>query len=819
MQTPTPHPAATSLFLTLLATTLLGPGAPAQRGAPEKASETLTARAVAAEARPGSPLKALAARSSRRDAVALTAGTVQPRSSALYFDAPGDGSIWVRGANYKASFTTEGACVVPFMGARAPANRPVRFIPESASIGGRPLAFEHSVPASRAGSTIAFDRTSFVENYAVGADSMEQTFVFAELAARGELVITLRVHTDLAAEGVTSEGLRFTCEAGGLIYGRATALDARGRTAPIESRFEHGLVELRVPASFVDSATLPLTIDPVISTFAIDTTTLNDHEPDVAYDPSTDRYMVCYEETFSGTDHDVYEELLDSTGAFISGNYMDYTTDNWQHPRIANNARASQFMVVAHIGAAPSRGITSRVASAGLNVPGNQVLVSAPYFAWDQVNPDIGGNPGSDPDSLYLVVWEFAINGGPRRDLVQTGMHTTGLPDGFAATCIDCGDSARTRNPAISKSCGSSSGLHNVWSVVWEYEFSPTDHDIYAAQQANELLIVGPYQVDSSFSDDRRPTVSSFAEGSSAPGNYLVAWDRKFTTEHDIMGQVRNGTSLVAAAGLTSLEGTTFYYQDQLAPSADSDGCTFAVAYEELFGTSPTDWDVYIATFNTVGSTIDCIEPHVNLAYTSLPDVAVRMTAARGGPMLRYMGTWMQEVAGNSDIHGGLFDYSQIVSYCQPGSEGVAICPCNNPSQGGGGCNNSVGTGGAVLSATGTPSLSADTLSLAQSGELPNALSIFLQGTATVTGGTTFGDGVRCAGGTLKRLFVHNASSGSVTAPVGADSAVNSRSAALGDTILACQTRYYQIYYRDANLTFCAGGFNVGNGAKVTWLP
>src|SRR6185436_18235507 len=103
-----------------------------------------------------------------------------------------------------------------------------------------------------------------------------------------------------------------------------------------------------------------------------------------------------------------------------------------------------------------------------------------------------------------------------------------------------------------------------------------------------------------------------------------------------------------------------------------------AVAYSELYSTSATDYDVYISTFNVVGSTIDCIEPHQNLAYSTLPDMNVQITAARGGPPLRYMGAWTRQATGNGDIYGGLYGSPQIVPYCQPGSNGVAGCPCNN---------------------------------------------------------------------------------------------------------------------------------------------
>jgi hypothetical protein len=741
------------------------------------------------------------------------------RASTLLFDTTGDGTLWVRGASYKASFDAHGACVIPSMGASAPRNRPVRFTIDAASVGGVAIAIARSAEPVRDGSSIVYDRAGFVEKYAVDVSALEQTLTFADLPARGALRLRLNVDTDLDVGVDADGGLRFACAEGGLRYGRATAIDANGRTAPIETRVDGGAIELAVPASFVNDATLPLTIDPVISTFAIDEQPQHDYTPDVAYDPSTDRYMVCYEEEYSSTDHDVYEELLDASGNVISGAYIDITTDNWQHPRIANNARASQFMVVAQVGAAPSRAIRSRTASAGTNTLGSQVTVSSAFASYDQLDPDIGGNPGNDPDSLYLVVWEFLINQTGERDIVQIGMHTTGLPDSSAAICIDCQSTSRDFHPAISKSCGSTSGLTDRWTVVWEFEYSATDHDIYGAQQVNELLVAGPYAIDASVLDDRRPTVSSFAESSSSPGNYLVAWDRHFSSDNDILGQVMNGAASVASASLSSLEGPTFYFQNQIAPSADSDGCTFAVAYQELYGSSTTDYDAYIATFNLAGNAIDCIEPHANLAYSGLAETDVRISAARGPSSMRTMAAWTRQFTGNDDIEGGLYDAPSSVPYCVPSSNGVGACPCNNPPQSGGGCNNSVGTGGAVLTASGTPSLASDSLALAQSGELPNALSIFLQGTANVASGTLFGDGVRCVGGSLKRLFVHNASLGQVGAPVGSDSSVSARSAALGDTIPSCATRYYQVYYRDSNLAFCTGGFNVGNGLKAFWMP
>ena len=48
-----------------------------------------------------------------------------------------------------------------------------------------------------------------------------------------------------------------------------------------------------------------------------------------------------------------------------------------------------------------------------------------------------------------------------------------------------------------------------------------------------------------------------------------------------------------------------------------------------------------------------------------------------------------------------------------------------------------------------------------------------------------------------------------------------SRSAALGDTIAQGSTRFYQVYYRDPNPSFCpdppGGTFNVSNAIAVIW--
>jgi hypothetical protein len=87
----------------------------------------------------------------------------------------------------------------------------------------------------------------------------------------------------------------------------------------------------------------------------------------------------------------------------------------------------------------------------------------------------------------------------------------------------------------------------------------------------------------------------------------------------------------------------------------------------------------------------------------------------------------------------------------------------------------------------------------------------------------TFGDGLRCAGGNLKRLFSRNAVAGTVVAPIAGEPTVSARSAARGDTIGPNQFRVYQVYYRDPVADFCTAPngdtFNVSNAVRLDWGP
>jgi Tol biopolymer transport system component len=168
---------------------------------------------------------------------------------------------------------------------------------------------------------------------------------------------------------------------------------------------------------------------------------------------------------------------------------------------------------------------------------------------------------------------------------------------------------------------------------------------------------------------------------------------------------------------------------------------------------------------------------------------------------------------------------TEFSSMCDPGAGGVIACPCSNPPNGAGrGCDNSAATGGAILAASGGTYLSSDSLVFTTSGEVQTATSILLQGTTPLQAGVIYGQGVRCVGGTLKRLFSKTAVAGAITAPNfgTGDPQVSARSAALGDMIQPGQSRWYLVYYRDLIvLGGCSASstFNATQTGQVSWWP
>lgn len=745
----------------------------------------------------------------------------------VYYSAPGDGRIWARGTDYKASFGTDGARFIPCFGASAPHDYPVSFEIDSIDVGAQPIAFDRGVAASRTSDTIRFDRAGVIEAYALTPAGMEQSFVFEQLPVGGDLVVRLRVQSELTSWTCADE-LRFSNELGFVNYGRAHVCDAAGKCAPAPTALVAGGIEIRVPAGFLASAVFPVIIDPLVSSFGVDTSVRLDSDPDVAYVAACDRYLVVYAEKYSSNDIDVFSAFVGPTGAVTWNNYIDFTTDTWLRPKVASNNIAHNFMVVADVVVVGSttdsyiRGATVDCASGNV---GPQFEISTGDQGDIHLSADIGGDATWIAPTYYLVSWTANYPGGPvDYDVYARLVRSDGQLLGTGPIYVDF-STANDESATISKSDGREPFATQRWTIAWRRGSGQTN--VWGAQYAwDGALVHSSFPIDQAFTESAIQ-VSSLLDGS-GERDYMVAYDRYIGFfNNDVHARIMNGTNVVSDASITALEGQGFGPELQQVGDVDSDGDAFIIGYREQYGTSATDFDVYVASVACNGITTQVAERHVNLDFSGLASGAPHLTStySGGGAKHRSMLVWDDYTTTQSDVFGGFYDAGTFASFCSPGTyfDQVLPCPCGNPSPyPGTGCNNSTNTGGAVLTATGTASLASDTVSFTANYETPNGLSIFMQGNAPIFEGIAFGQGVRCVGGALRRLYTHAAPGGFVSAPVGTDASVHARSAALGDAIGAGSARYYFVFYRDAVvLGGCSPAltFNTTQSGSLIWHP
>ena len=171
-------------------------------------------------------------------------------------------------------------------------------------------------------------------------------------------------------------------------------------------------------------------------------------------------------------------------------------------------------------------------------------------------------------------------------------------------------------------------------------------------------------------------------------------------------------------------------------------------------------------------------------------------------------------VAPIIDIGAFEFPAPVVTAFCF-GDGTATLCPCGNdaPFFSSTGCLNSLGTGG-LLAGSGSARIAADTFVLQGSG-MPNSSCLYFQGTTQLSGGngTVFGDGIRCAGGSVVRLGIKMNAAGASQYPTGGDATVSVR----GLVSVVGSVRTYQCWYRNAAMFCTASTFNLTNGLAVTW--
>jgi hypothetical protein len=748
--------------------------------------------------------------------------------SVVRWDAPGDGSLWARGTDYKASFDARGATCLPRLGPDAPHDVEIALSPDLVTVGGRELA-GRSTPGrsvvSRSGDRVEIDRGTFVERYDLVPGSLEQSFVFGELPAPGDLVL----HIPLGGEGTglelaeaeegfevregsvfcEGEGRSGPCTGAGLVlYGRAVAFDAAGRSIAATTRILDGSVEIQVDAAALAGAALPLVIDPPVVPFPIGPDAGDDGMPDCAFDAVNRRWLVVFDEVFSATDHDAYAELLTETGAHVAGLYVDFSSADWQHIRCANLFTAQQFLVVAAVKVGTETTIRGRTFQAATAAVSNQLLLSNGEFG-NLFNPEVGGD-GSPTGSSYLVVYQRRFSA-TDEDILARRID----PNGSGGNTIYLSNSSGTQDifPEMSKSNGGIS-----WLVAWQRDVDDSSTGIWAGRiDRDGAITAAPFQLIN-YPFAYIPSVSS----------PLTGTQKNLVTFESEVGSSSGDSLDVYAFGIDGA--TTFWSMDvntqewdgdpelhQLEPEVDSDGQHFLVTYMQQTFPGSLNYDLYATDIGMIGTNLFVSGPRATVATSPDQDIFPRIASAHGsgGPAYRYLAVWASHDGSQGDILGAFLEGREggkAFGYCFA-TAGGAQCPCHNIGEIGNGCGNSVNPSGGHLFADGSLSTIHDTTTLNASGLPTSALALFLQGTNTLQTPVVFGDGLKCIAGSIVRLGAVTSTAGTAVFPPVFQTPISVR----GNVPVDGVTRYYTCWYRD-NADFCTSAtWNLTNGVFIEW--
>jgi len=743
------------------------------------------------------------------------------------YDEPGDGNLWARGTRYKACFGADGARYVASFGPNWPSSAPHVLSPDSVTSGGERLVFDADARPTRDGDRIAFDRRAFREVYELAPDSMEQLFQFDALPSRADLVLNIPIASDLECVE-TDRGLEFRGEHGHIAYSRAIAIDARGRRAVAATHVEDGAITIRVEADFLETATLPLVIDPVVTQFYLDASTSDMRAPDMAWDPFHQVWVGVYEDVFSSTDTDILAKSFTSGGTLVASASIDTTFVPWTRPRIANNGSAHVFLVVAQ-----RIGTLTIDTAARIVQPNGTLLIADPVinniggsYQDSKITPDVGGDSSPSGATNFCVVFELQ---GPQgtddiyaRLVTPTGQFVTSNP--ILLATFQSGDK---QDPSISRTNNG-----KEWLVAYVRMSATTSQDIWCTAvglAGSELTDPIPVAVGTTL--DEHPCVSSplFHDQRSAITYTRRAPDH--SADFDVVVSVVDYSqptsggpvppTVIQTVNMTFDSGSGQTPKDQVDPSIDSDGRHFLLAYSERVpnflhkGVYATD--LYLAD-NHLGVAQSHVEIHNGLG---LEQRLSRVAAARSPVAQSQRHAIIYEVRPNTqtyDVSAVLFDSvkggATVVICTSTGAS--AACPCGNNGAPGAGCGNSASSSGATLSVSGTPSTASDSLRLQASGMPAGSPCLFFQGTSQITG-TAFGDGLRCVAGTVIRLIVKTAPLGAATTPAVGSSEPSISN--VGLVTIGGGTRFYQAWYRDS-ATFCTTStFNLTNGVLVDWAP
>ena len=573
--------------------------------------------------------------------------SIRDRMTDVLVTEPGDGRVWVRGRDYRASFGTEGFTFLPVFGKASPQEYPVAFSVRRATVGeaSLPLGVDN---VHQGQSRVTMTHPSLREVYHLDLDGIEQTFVFDSLPAVGELVVDLAVGSELAVLD-RADGLFFVHPTlGHVSYGDAFVLDATGARLAIPRTWTGDGIELRVPAAFLADAVLPLTIDPRVTAFSSGFGVADDDRPDICYDGRQNQYWVVWDEYTSATNGDCYLTSFTSGGVQGASFAVDITSDNWITPKVAFHYGANRLLVVAEESAA---GTGNGSIQGQLVNASTDLLISVQFqistCCFRKLHPDVGGSSwDSVVNNHFCVVWAFENSTSDRdvqyRIVDWDGSFVTGVTTAEGTT-------DDTIHTTVSQTMGDVLLPGDYWTIAWTNSPTGTFGSIHARRvvwSGNPASGSGNFFVDGN-SNCAWPTVTSRLDdnlAATADRPSIVAFERDFPTvsgtparQRSIYARVITDGSFYASNSISGIMEDFDTELDQRSPHIATDGNAWYLAYEEVYYANPagTDRDIYYCSGHVSDSSTNAYvalaERHQNLSFSGTAERFPRVATVWDG--------------------------------------------------------------------------------------------------------------------------------------------------------------------------------------------
>jgi len=317
-----------------------------------------------------------------------------------------DGQLYGFGNSYRTLFHNNDVVFQPAFGKHEPETRFLHFTMQSA---GRGVTQAVSAPQRVVdGLTVTYERARVDEVYEVRGDGLKQSFVFDRIpAGNGDLIVRGQLDTNMELVRATATGIQYKAWHGTASIGEVIGFDAKGLRTKGSLHLDNGILEMRLPESFVERAVAPITLDPFIGGNA-NLGAGNDFDPDVAYDKTNAVFFTVWSHVLSASDADIVGQMVDADGTFVSSNVVVRTGTNWisTAPRVANIDLRDKFVVV-WMDDWYAGGTTNDVRARAVKASNGSLDATFMVKAWASgsynSNVDIGGCRGNTEDFVGIA--------------------------------------------------------------------------------------------------------------------------------------------------------------------------------------------------------------------------------------------------------------------------------------------------------------------------------------------------------------------------------------------------------------------------------